>query len=329
MHPKPPSVAAAEKVPVGIESVSVDRLTRRRWLRLRTWIAAPRPKTGFVPVLASLFVLFIFIGYRNPHVTYNSDHTVTFATRAVSARVALILLIGIFAAIAAAAKAVRHFETDSAKRQSLLGSLTLPPWRTSRRPIFAAATVAGALMLASRLADHTLNNLLSTGPRGTYNDLPDIHAATVVSAAVVLLTAPIVEEVFYRGCLQSWMSRRIPSWLAILIATLGFTVPHGLGVHAYNSAQLTNVFVTGLAFAVLYQVTQSVLVSIVAHFTINATALVQALLHTAYAGIATVLALGVAGLLLSRGHQPRPPFGRSNTAPVQPPDDRFPGTCHR
>jgi len=108
------------------------------------------------------------------------------------------------------------------------------------------------------------------GPPGKYNELPNLHAPTVVAALVLtVMCAPVFEELAIRGGAQSWLARRLPWPVALVLATSLFTAMHGVGPGAYNSVQLVNVFLFGLTFGLLYQATGSVAPGMVAHAGVN------------------------------------------------------------
>jgi membrane protease YdiL (CAAX protease family) len=97
----------------------------------------------------------------------------------------------------------------------------------------------------------------------------------VLMACLVLVAAPLGEEVFFRGFLLQGLARRMRFWPAAVITSAIFAVAH---VWPYLYLPI---FVLGLALAWLFWRTGSIWASVAAHATINATSLlVAAFLYT-------------------------------------------------
>lgn len=91
----------------------------------------------------------------------------------------------------------------------------------------------------------------------------------VVLSIVVL--GPITEEVLYRGCLMASTraglgGRPWKAVVAVISSGIIFALVHALGHPLYTVVY----FVTGLAFALVYQKTGSLAVSVIAHGSVNA-----------------------------------------------------------
>jgi membrane protease YdiL (CAAX protease family) len=103
---------------------------------------------------------------------------------------------------------------------------------------------------------------------------PVAFAGLLVAAAI---TAPIVEELFFRGMLFGLLRRRHSLPVAYLVSGLLFTVLH-LEPTRMNVTQMAGlaigIFVLGTLLAWLYQHTGSLLPGIVAHAVNNATGLI-------------------------------------------------------
>jgi membrane protease YdiL (CAAX protease family) len=95
-----------------------------------------------------------------------------------------------------------------------------------------------------------------------------LNMATILFATVIL--APIAEELVFRGMLQKSLSHRLPIWAAIGISALIFSIMHG----DLNSAPA--LFVIGGIFGLLYHLTGSLRLTIVAHLTNNLVAMLAA-----------------------------------------------------
>ncbi len=88
-------------------------------------------------------------------------------------------------------------------------------------------------------------------------------AALGFMAPVVIVVAPIGEEIFFRGFLHKGLRRRLPVWAAAVLSSLLF----GL-VHVYPLL-IPSLFVVGLGLALLYERRQSLLAPVVAHAAFN------------------------------------------------------------
>jgi membrane protease YdiL (CAAX protease family) len=98
---------------------------------------------------------------------------------------------------------------------------------------------------------------------------PETTAIAIGAAAIALLVAPVVEEVFFRGWLQSAIAGELPphrAFVAPLVTAMAFAVVHP--PHAFPA-----VLVLGLATGALYAKTSSIAPGIVAHAAYAAIAL--------------------------------------------------------
>ncbi|HEX2090341.1 MAG TPA: type II CAAX endopeptidase family protein [Actinomycetota bacterium] len=91
-----------------------------------------------------------------------------------------------------------------------------------------------------------------------------VRGATLAfMAPVVIVLAPICEEIFFRGFLYNGLRRRLPVWGAAVVSSVVFGLVH---VHPLLIPPL---FVVGLGLALLYERQQSLLAPVVAHATFN------------------------------------------------------------
>jgi membrane protease YdiL (CAAX protease family) len=77
------------------------------------------------------------------------------------------------------------------------------------------------------------------------------------------VTAPICEEILFRGFLFRGLRTRWGWWPAALISSLLFALAHG------SPYRLLNVFVDGLILSAIYENRKSLLTTITAHSTLN------------------------------------------------------------
>ena len=80
----------------------------------------------------------------------------------------------------------------------------------------------------------------------------------------ILIEAPVLEELLFRGVLFGGLTKIMPIWPAILLSGLVFAVIH------INAATLIPLWFLGVAFAWLYVRTGTLLAPMAVHFTFNA-----------------------------------------------------------
>ena len=88
----------------------------------------------------------------------------------------------------------------------------------------------------------------------------------------ILIEAPVVEELLFRGVLFGGLTKIMPIWPAILLSGLVFAVIH------VNAATLIPLWFLGVAFAWLYTRTGTLLAPMAVHFAFNAANLVLCLI---------------------------------------------------
>lgn len=93
----------------------------------------------------------------------------------------------------------------------------------------------------------------------------------LVLVLVVVIAAPVAEEVFFRGMLQRTLARHLPIWPAMLITSVLFGISH------FQALQLPALAAFGLVLSVLAQRTGRLGRSIWAHVGFNATTVVALL----------------------------------------------------
>ena len=97
--------------------------------------------------------------------------------------------------------------------------------------------------------------------------LDNTMGSRVVLYLVIVVGAPIAEELFFRGLLLRSLARRFDDVAAIVVSALVFSLSH------FKPAQIPGLFVVGTVFAVLTRRTGRLGPAIVAHMAFNATAL--------------------------------------------------------
>ena len=111
------------------------------------------------------------------------------------------------------------------------------------------------------------------------------HVERLGFLALVLLVAPVVEELFFRGMLYNAPRRRLDLVVAVPLQAIVFGLAHPFGL-----ADMTGVALLGVAFALVYEWRRTLLTPILMHFVVNVLGI--ALMAS---GIADPPRLGVAG----------------------------------
>lgn len=117
------------------------------------------------------------------------------------------------------------------------------------------------------------------------------------SFLATVIAAPIVEEVIFRGLIQSRLGRVMPGWLAAVLAALVFGLCHGQAVWVGYA------FVLGLFFGWFTLRSGSILPSMLAHFVFNAIGHFAVVLESRvpdWTIFAALLAISAVGCLLTR-----------------------------
>jgi membrane protease YdiL (CAAX protease family) len=137
-----------------------------------------------------------------------------------------------------------------------------------------ARMVAGVVVVVVLLASGRLENG-GVAEQGA----ADLETATLVVAALVLVIgAPLVEELFFRGLLQRSLQTRLPVWGAVLTQAVLFSAAHVFAsVGVLLIAQLIAVFLFGLAAGAVVQHFRRLGTTMVAHALFNAVVVVTLL----------------------------------------------------
>jgi membrane protease YdiL (CAAX protease family) len=151
-----------------------------------------------------------------------------------------------------------------------LAALGLP-----RRPLIDVGAGIGtgvALLLVASLVLYLVRTI-ATHVIGHTPAEPDqvpryvMGSALVYLAPVVILAAPLGEELFFRGFLYKGLRRRFSVWPAAMISGAAFGAAHFAGVDFL--ILIPALFVVGIGLALLYERRQSLLASMAAHATFN------------------------------------------------------------
>ncbi|MBR3853130.1 MAG: CPBP family intramembrane metalloprotease [Tidjanibacter sp.] len=113
-----------------------------------------------------------------------------------------------------------------------------------------------AVLLASSVV---LEPLLLLFPKEEYQNVTDMVGLGGWAILSVVVCAPILEEILFRGLIFESCRERFGSGAAVLISALLFGLVHGVPV------QIINAFVVGLIFGYIYLRTGSLLSVIILH----------------------------------------------------------------
>ena len=86
----------------------------------------------------------------------------------------------------------------------------------------------------------------------------------LIPALAVVVSAPLAEELVFRGIIQPRLERAMPAWIAVVLQAALFGLIHGTPV------QIAYAFVMGLLFGYIRHCTGSILPTIAAHAAFNA-----------------------------------------------------------
>ena len=162
---------------------------------------------------------------------------------------------------------------------------------------------AALMIIAFRLIfDNSLTLWVSTisMPNFINEAFQELSVSPIILLLSVIVVAPIYEEIIFRGILLRGMANKFNPTVALVISALFFALVH------MNIPQGINAFLLGLAVGFIYLKTESIYLSIFAHFMNNILALsVSNLFSKIYAiqirGI--FLIIGVILLIIAyRGH---------------------------
>ena len=102
--------------------------------------------------------------------------------------------------------------------------------------------------------------------RSTYDSAHG--SGLVLLLLVVVVGAPLVEELTYRGLLQGAFTRRLSDWVGVIVVAVWFAVIH------FQAIEIPGLFVVGVVLGLCALRTGRLGLSVVTHMAFNATGLV-------------------------------------------------------
>ncbi len=93
----------------------------------------------------------------------------------------------------------------------------------------------------------------------------------IAALFLILVIAPLLEELLFRGLLQSFIKKHLGAKAAILLAGLGFALLHVSSIQGFGNISLVLSLLTFSYFlGLVYEKRQSLIAPIALHFTFNA-----------------------------------------------------------
>ena len=174
---------------------------------------------------------------------------------------------------------LREFQLQPIPPLAAAGAVSIAP------VLYGAVTLVLSLLPAAWMADYAQASAA----------LNDTGLLPFLSVA---LAAPVVEEVIFRGLIQSRLALALPGWPAVVLSALLFALCHGQPVW------MGYAFVLGMVLGIMAWRTGSILPSILTHIVFNAIGQVLSLPQLAQADgllvIAVLLLVGITACLLTR-----------------------------
>lgn len=150
----------------------------------------------------------------------------------------------------------------------------------------------------------------------SYNEASSgVVSGGVVGVLAVVVAAPVVEEVVFRGLVMTRLSQAMPGWLAVVLSAAIFGVCHG------NPVWFGYAFVLGVVFGVMDLRAGSIWPSILGHITFNSFSQILSALPenegAELAAIATMVVVAIVAPILDRKAIAAIFRSRPKTIPVQ------------
>ena len=162
------------------------------------------------------------------------------------------------------------------------------------RPVALRAAAAGAAVAPLFYAAVTL--IMSFLPEawllGYAQASAGLTGGGVLSAISIALVSPVVEEVIFRGLVQSRLARAMPGWPAVLIASALFALGHG------HPVWMGYAFCIGLFLGIMAWRTGSILPGLITHVIFNAIGQILSLPQLMdVSGLVILAVLAIVGIL--------------------------------
>jgi membrane protease YdiL (CAAX protease family) len=151
----------------------------------------------------------------------------------------------------------------------LFGALSVPIATAGFRR-FVRGSIAGLLIsfiLGSGffLVLHTVRSLWGVDLRGFVNPGPTVHPSATL--AVLCLIGPFAEEIFFRGLCYTLIRAHTGIWVSVVLSAGLFGVSHLLSGGTPGVVLIP--LIGGIAFALLYEFTESLFAPFILHAVAN------------------------------------------------------------
>ncbi len=160
------------------------------------------------------------------------------------------------------------------QRHQLIGVFTPNLWTWSRTIAAAIGLSIAALTLNALYGRWVLKSIESQAQTTAIVKGLDSTGAKVIGFLAIVVIGPIVEEMLFRGYLQTALSKRMKPWLAIVLASGAFAAIH------LQPAAFPMLALVGGVFGFLYHRTGSLRVSMALHMLNNGLAFAALLAST-------------------------------------------------
>lgn len=153
------------------------------------------------------------------------------------------------------------------------------------------------VLLLGLCANLFISGALSFLPKSwlaSYSDMSSMLLGDIspLLIAFVVLLAPVVEEVVFRGLIYTRLRRALPHWLALVLAALTFGVMH------QHPVWIAYTFLLGLLLCLMLDWYGSLLASIVLHLSFNASSFLEMLLIPVPAAVVLIVSGAAAAFLI-------------------------------
>jgi len=158
------------------------------------------------------------------------------------------------------------------------GTSSVPRWTLGLRPSLrsrgATLATAGAALLAYIIFAAIYSSLVQTHQKDITRDLGFGHGAlgTVTAGLLIIVAAPVSEEIFFRGFLFGGFRKRLSFPIAALISGLIFGLFHYTGASSWTV--VPQLAFLGFAFCCVYEETGSIYPTIALHMLNNTLAFI-------------------------------------------------------
>ena len=158
------------------------------------------------------------------------------------------------------------------------GTSSVPRWTLGLRPSLrskrATLATAAAALLAYIIFAAVYSSLVQTHQKDITRDLGVGHGdlGTIAAAVLIIVAAPVSEEVFFRGFIFGGFRKRLSFPIAALISALIFGLFHYTGASSWTV--VPQLAFLGFAFCCVYEETGSIYPTIALHMLNNTLAFI-------------------------------------------------------